>query len=336
MLALLTQIVANKMKKILLLLSATLFAINVQSFSLNQSSISGLARVYGYLTGQELSLKIIEASYPELQQDILLVKLKFQAAYPDLKEKTAKKIVELAGEQGKSLMSNAEQQIVANAPKTIPKNQAIEFLKTVENRADGKIENQPTRDFMLAITYFESPEQEIAEKKTQKFNTKNEPKAKGLDLNLTLPLSWTEQEGTTPNTVRSWKSEAGSGASLISLLVRDTGDTRTKAQVQRAIERKELTNMVHPSADVNKVIYSEVGNQPGWYSEAQLTQKRLEFEIFQTYKSLQVLYSGKTIEIGCSSGNIAAKKDEALKEAKRVESLCKAVMLSLVINNLYQ
>jgi hypothetical protein len=324
------------MKKILFLLGFSLFAINVQSFSLNQNSFNGLARVYGYVSGQEQSLKIIEASYPELQQDVLLVRLKFQSTYPDLKDKTSSKIIELGGEQGKTLITNIEQQLLANAPKAIPKNQAVEFLKTVENRADGKIENQPTRDFMLAITYFESPEKEIAEKKTQKFNTKNEPKAKGLDLNLTLPLSWTEQEGTTPNTVRSWKSEAGSGASLISLLVRDTGDKRTKAQVQRAIERKELTNMVHPSADVSKVIYTEVGNQPGWYAEAELTQKRLEFEIFQTYKNLQILYGGKTIEIGCSSGNIAVKKDEALKEAKRVESLCKVVMLSLVINNLYQ
>ena len=324
------------MKKLLALLAASLVTLSAQAFSLNQNSLNGLARVYGYLIGQDQSLKIIENSYPEFQQDILLVRLKFQSAYPDLKDKTANKIIELTGEQGKSLISNMEQQIAANAPKAIPKNQATEFLKTVENRADGKIENQPTRDFMLAITYFENPGLEIAEKKTQKFNTKNEPKAKGLDLSITLPLSWTEQEGTTPNTVRSWKSEAGSGASLISLLVRDTSDTRTKAQDQRAIERKELTNMVNPNGDIKKVIYSEVGNQPGWYAEVELTQKRLEFEIFQTYKNLQVLYGGKTIEIGCSSGNIAAKKDEALKEAKRVESLCKAVMLSLIINNLYQ
>lgn len=324
------------MKKLLALLAASLVTLSAQAFSLNQNSLNGLARVYGYLIGQEQSLKIIESSYPEFQQDILLVRLKFQSAYPDLKDKTANKIIELTGEQGKSLISNMEQQIAANAPKAIPKNQATEFLKTIENRADGKIENQPTRDFMLAITYFENPGLEIAEKKTQKFNTKNEPKAKGLDLSITLPLSWTEQEGTTPNTVRSWKSEAGSGASLISLLVRDTGDTRTKAQVQRAIERKELTNMVNPNGDIKKVIYSEVGNQPGWYAEVELTQKRLEFEIFQAYKNLQVLYGGKTIEIGCSSGNIVAKKDEALKEAKRIESLCKAVMLSLVINNLYQ
>jgi len=324
------------MKKNLGIFLFLFIALNVQAFGMNQNSFNGLARVYGYLIGQEQSLKVIEASYPELQQDILLVKLKFQLAYTDLKDKTASKIIELGGEQGKTLIANIEQQVTANAPKAFPKNQAIEFLKTVENRADGKIENQPTRDFMLAITYFESPEKEIAAKKTQKFNTKNEPKAKGLDLNITLPLSWTEQEGTTPNTIRSWKSEGGSGASLISLLVRDTGDTRTKAQIQRAIERKELTNMVHPNGDVKKVFYSEVGNQPGWYSEVELTQKRLDFEIFQTYKSLQVLYSGKTIEIGCSSGNIIAKKDEVLKEAKRVESLCKAVMLSLVINNVYQ
>ena len=324
------------MKKILFLLISLLFALNVQAFGMNQNSFNGLARVYGYLIGQEQSLKVIEASYPELQQDILLVRLKFQAAYTDLKDKTASKIIELGGEQGKTLIANIEQQVLVNAPKSFPKNQAIEFLKTVENRANGKIENQPTRDFMLAITYFENPEQEIAEKKTQKFNTKNEPKAKGLDLNITLPLSWTEQEGTSPNTVRSWKSEAGSGASLISLLVRDTGDKRTKAQIQRAIERRELKNMVDPSADVKKIIYSEVGNQPGWYSEAEVTVKKIEIEIFSSYKNLQVIYGGKTIEIGCISGNISTKKDEVLKEAKRVESVCKAVILSLVINNLYQ
>jgi hypothetical protein len=325
------------MKKILILLASSLFAMNLHAFSANQNSLNGLGTVYGYLAGQEITLQNIESSHPELKQDVVLARLQFDASYGNAREKTKNKIIELFKGDGTKLIAMLEEKIAEQLPKKIiPKNEAITFIKTVQNRANGIIENQPTRDFLLAITYFENPGLEIAEKKTQKFNTKNEPKAKGLDLNVTLPLSWKEQEGTTPNTVRSWKSEGGSGASLISLLVRDTGDTRTKAQVQRAIERKELTNMVHPSADVNKVIYSEVGNQPGWYAEAELTQKRLEFEIFQTYKNLQVLYGGKTIEIGCSSGNIAAKKDEALKEAKRVESLCKAVMLSLVINNLYQ
>ncbi len=324
------------MKKILALFAISLFAINVQAFSANQNSLNGLGTVYGYLTGQESSLKVIERSYPELQQEVTLARLQFDASYTNVREKTKNKLIEIFKDNGVKLMAMTDEKLGEQIPKSLTKNEAVAFIKTVQNRANGIIENQPTRDFLLAITYFENPGLEIAEKKTQKFNTKSEPKAKGLDLNVTLPLSWKEQDGTTPNTVRSWKSEGGSGASLISLLVRDTGDTRTKAQVQRAIERKELTNMVHPSADVSKVIYTEVGNQPGWYAEAELTQKRLEFEIFQTYKNLQVLYGGKTIEIGCSSGNIAAKKDEALKEAKRVESLCKAVMLSLVINNLYQ
>ena len=127
------------MKKIIFLLISVLFALNVQAFGMNQNSFNGLARVYGYLIGQEQSLKVIEASYPELQQDILLVRLKFQAAYTDLKDKTASKIIELGGEQGKALIANIEQQVLVNAPKAFPKNQAIEFLKTVENRADGKI-----------------------------------------------------------------------------------------------------------------------------------------------------------------------------------------------------
>ena len=56
---------------------------------------------------------------------------------------------------------------------------------------------------------------------------------------MTLPLSWTERQGNTPNTVRSWMSEAGSGLSLISLLVQNSGDTRKKADIQKAIDKKD-------------------------------------------------------------------------------------------------
>ena len=324
------------MKKLILFFAVSLFVFAANAFTVSNNSLGGLARVYGYLLGQEQTLKIIETSYPELQQEISLTRLKFQASYPDIKVKTAAKIIELIGEQGKELISKMEQQINANAPKGVPKNQAIEFLKTVENRADGKIENQPTRDFMLAITYFDNPGNEIHEKKITKFNTKNESKAKGLDLNITLPLSWTEQEGTTPNSIRTWKSEAGSGKSLITFLVYNSGDTRSKEQVKKAIERKELTNMVNPKSTINKIIYSEISNQAGWYAETELVLQRLDMEFYSINKNLYVLYGGKTIEVGCGSGDTISKKDEVIKEAKRVESLCRAVLSSLVINNVYQ
>jgi hypothetical protein len=324
------------MKKITLLFTAFFFAFTANAFTVSNNSLGGLARVYGYLLGQEQSLKIIEISYPELQQDVLLARLKFQASYPDIKVKAATKIIELVGEQGKELISKMEQQIDANAAKIIPKNQAIEFLKTVQNRAEGKIENQSTRDFMLAITYFDNPGNEIAEKKTVKFNTKNEVKAKGLDLTITLPLSWLEQEGNTPNSIRTWKSEAGSGKSLITFLVYNSGDTKSKEQVKNAIASKKLFNMVPSKATVNKIIYSEISNQAGWYSETELVQQRLDLDIYMINKNVYALYEGKTIEIGCSSGDILSKKEDVIKEAKRVESLCRAVLLSLVINNVYQ
>ena len=324
------------MKKLFALIAVSLLAINVQAFSTNQNSLGGLATVYGYLTGQEISLKIIESSYPELQQEVVSARLQFDASYSNAREKTKNKLIEIFKDNGIKLMAMTDEKLAEQLPKFLTKNEAVAFIKTVQNRANGIIENQPIRDFLLAITYFENPGLEIADKKVQKFNTKNEVKAKGLDINVTLPLSWKEQEGTTPNSIRTWKSEGGTGKSLITFLVYNSGDTRTKAQVQKAIERKELTNMVHPKAAVSKISYSEVSNQAGWYEESELVQQRLDLELYSKHKNIRVIYGGKTIEFGCGSGDVMANKEEVIKESKRVESLCRAVLLSLVLNNPYQ
>ena len=324
------------MKNFLILLAVSLLAVNVQAFSVNQNSLGGLATVYGYLTGQEISLKAIESSYPELQQEVTLARSQFDASYSNAREKTKNKLIEIFKDNGIKLMAMTDEKLAEQPPKFVTKNEAVAFIKTVHNRANGIIENQPIRDFLLAITYFENPGLEIADKKVQKFNTKNEVKAKGLDINVTLPLSWKEQEGTTPNSIRLWKSEGGTGKSLITFLVYNSGDTRTKAQVKMAIERKELTNMVHPKATVNKIIYSEVSNQAGWYEESELVQQRLDLELYSKHKNIRVIYGGKTIEFGCGSGDVMANKEEVIKESKRVESLCRAVLLSLVLNNPYQ
>jgi hypothetical protein len=94
--------------------------------------------------------------------------------------------------------------------------------------------------------------------------------------------------------------------------------------------------MVHPKATVNKIIYSEVSNQAGWYEESELVQQRLDLELYSKHKNIRVIYGGKTIEFGCGSGDVMANKEEVIKESKRVESLCRAVLLSLVLNNPYQ
>lgn len=324
------------MKRLIISILFLTFCVAGKAFTLSNNSLGGLANVYGYLTGQEQTLSLIETSYPELRDELLLVRLKFQSSYPDIKLKTANKINELLGGQASGFIAKMEQQIDLNRVKEISKPQAIEFLQTVTNRAEGKIENKITRDFLLAITHFDNPGNEILQKQIKIFNTKNEAKAKGLDLNITLPLSWLEQNGNTPNSIRTWKSEAGNGRTIITFLVYNSNDNRSKEQVKRAIERKELVNMVHPKSIVNKIVYSEIANQPGWYAETELIQQRLDLELYSLSKNMYVLYDGKTIELGCISTDLLSKKDDIQKEAKRVESICRSVFLSLVINNKYQ
>ncbi len=324
------------MKIISIAILAIATMLNAHAFSNNQNSINGLLRIYGYLLGQDNSLKIIEESYPELKQSANISRLRFESSYPRLKEKASEMIIALGGEQGKKIIENINEKMAEQPPKTFLKNQAMLFLLTVSLRSEGKFDDKSTGELMLALNYFDNPEREISDKKYKKFNTKNEIKAKGLDLNIILPTSWSEQEGSSPNTIKSWTSEAGLGISMINLLVRNTDDTRTKAEVRRAVERKELDNMVHPKAVVNKITYAEVGMQPGWYAETEIQLQRLDLDLYTINKNLYILYDGKIIELGCASFGLLSKKDQLIKESTRVGDLCRLVFLSLMINNLYQ
>jgi hypothetical protein len=214
--------------------------------------------------------------------------------------------------------------------------EAIAFLNEVRNRAAGKIEREEIKRFLFAINHYRDPASEWNSKRLHRFSSKNEEKAKGLEVSINIPVSWEERLGTTPNALRTWVSEAGTGSSTIGLLIVNTDDQRSRTDIQRAISAREFKGLVPSSSKIESVSTAEVSDQPGWLYEIEMVRKRVDLEFFMRFKSLNVLYKGKRVELNCSSGGAITAQEEVRSEFKRLEKICRLVMNSLVIDSVYK
>lgn len=329
--------VKNKFhSKLTLLFLFLTLSFGASAFTKSQKSISGLSKVYGYVAGQEATLNRIRNQWPELKSNVDLVQAEIESVYPNIKSKTTSKIIELLGSDGELLISSIEKKLQEINTGEITKADAVQFLFTVRSRSAGNIENKDTKMFLYAINDYENPVQELSSNKVLKFNTKNEEKAKGIELSISLPSSWEEREGNTPNTLRTWNSEAGSGTSYITLLVINSDDVKTKKILNSKILSKNLQGLVPPNSKTSNVFQTDVSNQPGWMYKAELTTKRLENEIFINFKSLNVFYKGKVIQLNCGSAGMSSVAEGVKMEFLRIEKICDYVHNSLVIDSVYK
>jgi hypothetical protein len=307
------------------------------SFQPSQKALNGLAGLYSYLSSQDLALRRIEQKFPEYGQAVHLAKLEFDSVYPTALEKTKEKIVQLLGDgRGEDLIKTLDKNIEAIPNSNNTTTAAINFLQTVANRSKGSIERENIKSFLHAIVFHERPEAEMVDRFSRRFSTAGEPKAKGLEVSVRVPQSWEEREGNTPNTIRSWTSDAGTGLSELRILIQDFGDRRTKEQIQRAIARKEYDGLLPKGAVVKKIQPTQSSNRYGWYADYEMVLQRVDMELFLISRNVTILHEGKRIEIGCASGGLISKKEEIQAEASRVESLCRAFLASLVIDSVFK
>jgi hypothetical protein len=321
----------------LMFAALTLFAGPAYAFQSSQKSINGLAGAYGYIMGQENALQLIEEKFPELKPAVLMARLEFDSNYPSAKEKINRQIHALIGEdKATEFLKTLEEKVKENSVKSISQTEAQDFIKTVSKRAGGAIERENVKQFLHAVVFHDRPEAELSEKYAKRFSTSGDVKSKGVEVSLKVPLSWEERQGNTPNTVRGWSSEVGTGLSYIGLLVMDRGDRRSKEDIQKAISSKSYTGMLPKDAKLRKIQFTQSSNRPGWYIEYEMTMQRVDMEITQIIRSISILHDGKTVELGCSTGGLASDREKITREFSRFENLCRLVLNSLVIDSVFR
>ena len=174
-----------------------------------------IARAAGFLVGQQLMLNRVGEAYPDLEEKTRKAKSAFVASFGTAK----REIGALVGDKHLEFLRKAVADLMVNEELT--RELASAFIAEVEARARGEIES-PFLEVLLAYQYANAPHEELANGYRQSFTSKDHPKAKGLEVELVVPRSWTQHEGRRPNVVQVLRSHPAQGIASVVVGVRDT------------------------------------------------------------------------------------------------------------------
>lgn len=326
----------QKRLPIFLLLTITSFA--TYAVNLTSVSVKGISQAYGFLLGQEYMLSRIKKDFPELVGEATIAQLQFNAAFPEIKSKLESNLVQTLGKKAwQDMLVNLQSQLQLNiAQQVITKDMATDFLSEVKIRSKGNIES-PVIEYLLAVKYEKNPSKEFSDGYRQKYQTDGLGKSQGVIVNLELPRSWVAKEGKRPHIVQKWHSENGTGTEMIMLQVRDAeGITLTKKDIDVLLNSGELKKYIPDDATYINAGKFTIETLPGYWVHYSMSMERAETNVYLESLSYQFTYRGKMILLMCQAGGDAALERSKVKDSfQRIQPLCKQVLNSIVLPQLY-
>ncbi len=189
-----------------------IISINANSIELSKNLIMDMSRSYGYSKGQTYVLDAIEKKYPSLKTQAFQVKHEFDLKYSkSIKEIELNLSKNMSEKQWNDYKSNFKKEMQKQFNyDNITQDEALNFMEEVKSRTKGNIES-PVIETLLTFNeaYQNNPISELNDGFFQRYNSKDNPKAKGVDFTVKVPKSWKSQEANRPNIVRKFTSNNG-------------------------------------------------------------------------------------------------------------------------------
>ncbi len=212
------------MKKIYL---ALIFFINFSySQAVKQDKTIRASMVYGYFTGIETALANISELNPNFRSEVNQLNLLLTTNFGQSKKNAVKYLNGIDNWEDimKSKMDSIKQIIHTNILFSTNEETAT-YLKELEKNLKGNIPS-PMLENILSFQYENQPSKEFSNGYTYTFNTKGHKKSKNTELILTIPKSWSSQEGKQPNIIQLFVSDCGNGSNSISILTQEMPYTK--------------------------------------------------------------------------------------------------------------
>lgn len=243
------------MKLKMLLAYALIFASAAfaQTEPYNDAKLTIASSAYGFCWGQELSLLNIGKTYPDLKPKATAAQNAFNANFGSTKASIE---LYLKNSLGDTSFNTFHKQLKADITSMVDsqnttKAEAIEFIKTVENRAKGDITSPYLENFLM-FKYAANPVGEFNAGQTNTFNTTGETYAKNSKWTVKVPKSWTAEESSSPEIIKQFKSDCGSGSQLIMLLAielpYDDTYVMTPEEIEATFNEEQAKTMVPEGA----------------------------------------------------------------------------------------
>ena len=301
-----------------------------------------MSRTYGYYIGQTYTLDNIKKKYPNLQNEIFLIKndfdLKYLKSIKDIEQFFTKN---MSKKQWSDLQKMVKDGIKKQLNTNISYEESLEAIQVVKARIKGDIES-PVIETLLMFNpnYQKNPIEELNDKFIQTYNSKDNPKAKGVDFSVKVPKSWKSQEANRPNIVRKFTSNNG-------YIVEDTFMENIMLGVyDLPIEVKKLTsqdvtdicNDIPENSVLRECKTTTLENLPVVVQRLKLNIKRLENSMNIEIIQYNIYFKNKVIMIQGQVGAMNEKISEKtlLERFEKFKPVFNYVANSLMINNLYK
>jgi hypothetical protein len=186
--------------------------------AIKQDKAIRASSVYGFFSGIESGLEYTSKFNPNLQSDINQLNYLLTTNFGQSKKNAVKFLNKIDDweKRIKPKIDSIKETIFSN----IVLSSEVEiksYLKELELKLKGNIPS-PLLENILSFQYENQPYKEFANGYTYSFNTKGHKKSKNTELIITLPKSWTSQEGKQPNVIQLFTSDCGNGFSTVSLM----------------------------------------------------------------------------------------------------------------------
>lgn len=224
---------------------------------------------------------------------------------------------------------------------------ALAIIEEVTTRAkDPRHVPSPIRELLLTAAYTEHPAQEMLDGHRTLYSTSGHPKAMGLDLTLTLPLSWTANEGRRPHIVQKWRSQGGHGSAEFMLLIMDLGMPTTPEEIESLIATEDFSLWIPEGGRHLGTSRRRIDNQPTVALDYEFTQDYGLAEFLIRGRQYSLFVDNKGISFQCQSAagtgdspvgfdSLAAAREHADKIFTHYENTCEVAANSIVIDQLW-
>lgn len=187
-----------------------------------------VGKAWKWLAVQQEMLRRVRVNQPELEDRVTEAEAKFNESF-------GKPVPAIESRMGMAIEVFFQE---SKETATLAKEEAIDYIELVENRARGEIA-APMLKAVLAYQYKEAPHEELTDGFTQVYSTEGEPKATGLVLEVTVPKSWDHAPDRRPVVMRRFMSQWDRAVTLMAVAVLDivahkerrTGKAMTAAEI---------------------------------------------------------------------------------------------------------
>ncbi len=171
----------------------------------------------------------------------------------------------------------------------------------------------------------------------QRYRSDGSGKAQGLRLRMQLPRSWSGSDGGRPHLVRKWTSEGGAGNAAILLDIRDAqGFSPSAADIDAFVARGGARELAGDDGEVVDASAFALDNLPGVSAVLRTPPQRNGPRFVSWAQVYRIYFRGKALSLVCMNVGSEGESAQVEQGFRRLQPLCRQVVHSLMLEQLYE